>query len=120
MKDYEVGFGRPPRKNQFKPGQSGNPKGRKKGCLTFKQDFNEELSERVLITENGIVFSITKRRLIVKQLINKSVKGDIKAAELTIDLMGKNPPETKTLLKTNKPSTVEEARILVQKILKGE
>ncbi len=26
--DEEVGFGRPPKQHQFKPGQSGNPRGR--------------------------------------------------------------------------------------------
>lgn len=30
QKDYEVGYKRPPREHQFKPGQSGNPKGRPK------------------------------------------------------------------------------------------
>jgi hypothetical protein len=29
-KEYEIGYKKPPRKNQFKPGQSGNPKGRPK------------------------------------------------------------------------------------------
>lgn len=29
--DEDVGYGKPPRRHQFKPGQSGNPKGRKKG-----------------------------------------------------------------------------------------
>lgn len=28
MDDYEIGYCKPPRKYQFKPGQSGNPKGR--------------------------------------------------------------------------------------------
>jgi hypothetical protein len=28
MDDDEVGFGKPPKKHQWKPGQSGNPKGR--------------------------------------------------------------------------------------------
>ena len=27
-KDYDVGYGKPPKSGQFKPGQSGNPKGR--------------------------------------------------------------------------------------------
>ena len=29
---YEVGYGKPPAKNRFKPGQSGNPKGRPRGA----------------------------------------------------------------------------------------
>jgi hypothetical protein len=28
---YKVGYGRPPKATQFKPGKSGNPKGRPKG-----------------------------------------------------------------------------------------
>ena len=28
-KTYDIGYGRPPKKSQFKPGQSGNPRGRK-------------------------------------------------------------------------------------------
>ena len=28
---YEVGYGRPPQHTQFRPGQSGNPAGRRKG-----------------------------------------------------------------------------------------
>ena len=30
-KQYEVGYGKPPKSTQFKPGRSGNPKGRTKG-----------------------------------------------------------------------------------------
>ena len=45
MSDYEVGYGKPPRKSQFKPGQSGNPKGRPKGRKGFSTILVEELSE---------------------------------------------------------------------------
>lgn len=30
--DYEVGYGKPPQQTRFKPGQSGNPRGRPKGA----------------------------------------------------------------------------------------
>src|SRR5262245_37056540 len=36
--DYEVGYGKPPKHGQFKPGQSGNPGGRRKGLRNFKTD----------------------------------------------------------------------------------
>ena len=35
---YEVGYGRPPRHSQFRPGESGNPGGRPKGRRSFKMD----------------------------------------------------------------------------------
>ncbi len=34
--DYRVGNKRPPRHSQFKPGVSGNPKGRRKGSVNLR------------------------------------------------------------------------------------
>ena len=35
---YEVGYGRPPKDSQFRPGQSGNPAGRRKGVRNLMTD----------------------------------------------------------------------------------
>lgn len=90
--DYEVGYGRPPKHTQFKKGQSGNPKGRKKGARGLKTDLRAELGQRVEITENGKQVKLTKQQLMVKQLAAKAVKGDIRAisklADLAIALLG--------------------------------
>lgn len=51
--NYEVGYGKPPKQTQFKPGQSGNPGGRPKGSKNLSTVMNEILSRRVTITENG-------------------------------------------------------------------
>lgn len=42
--DCEVGYGKPPRHSQFKPGQSGNPRGRKKGSRGLRTDLHAELA----------------------------------------------------------------------------
>ena len=39
---YDVGYGKPPASTRFKPGQSGNPKGRPKGANNKKPKLNEE------------------------------------------------------------------------------
>ena len=51
--NYSVGYGRPPEETRFKPGQSGNPKGRSKGSKNFSTHFEEELSQQVTLVENG-------------------------------------------------------------------
>lgn len=85
-KDYEVGFGKPPKSGQFKKGLSGNPRGRKKGARGLKTDLSKELKETVTITENGKPVKISKKRLMVKQLVAKALKGDIRALSKLIDL----------------------------------
>ena len=85
--DYEVGYGKPPQKSQFKKGQSGNQKGRPKGARGLKTDLKAELSERVAITENGKTRNLTKQQLVVKRLTTSAAKGDIRAISKLIDLI---------------------------------
>lgn len=46
---YDVGYGKPPPAHRFKPGQSGNPRGRRKGSKNKLPPANEDrMSEMVL------------------------------------------------------------------------
>jgi hypothetical protein len=49
----EVGRGKPPKAHQFKPGQSGNPGGRKKGSLNTNTVLKRVLESEMDLTENG-------------------------------------------------------------------
>src|SRR5207237_8691001 len=46
-----VGYGRPPSPSRFKPGQSGNPRGRPKGQRNLLSDLRDELAEKIRIRE---------------------------------------------------------------------
>ena len=87
-KEYEIGYGKPPKASQFKPGQSGNPKGRRKGAKGLKSDLRSELAQRVSITENGRAEKLTKQQVVVKQLVAKAAKGDMRAIGLLASLVG--------------------------------
>lgn len=76
---YTVGYGKPPKRTQFKAGQSGNPKGRPKGTHNLATVVEKTLREPVVVNENGRRKEITKREAIGKQLVNKSASGDLAA-----------------------------------------
>ena len=84
--EYEVGFGKPPEQTRFRKGVSGNPRGRPKGALNKKTILGRTLQEKVVITENGKRKRITKREALYKQIVNKGVSGDLKAAVEVIKL----------------------------------
>jgi Family of unknown function (DUF5681) len=86
-KHYEVGYARPPRSGQFTKGQSGNPKGRRKGAKLFVEIVMEALNEKVSINENGSRKMITKREALAKQVANKGATGDLKSIKLLFEIL---------------------------------
>lgn len=87
MADYELGYMKPPKSGQFKPGQSGNPKGRPKGSKNTYKLLDEILNEKVQIVKNGNPIKIPKKLAMLLQAANKAAKGDLKALQILIPLM---------------------------------
>jgi len=75
----DVGYGKPPQHTQFKPGQSGNLKGRPKGTRNLATDLEEELREMVTIREGGKVKKFSKQRIMIKATMANSMKGSVPA-----------------------------------------
>lgn len=70
-KDYEVGHGRPPLATRFKPGQSGNPKGRPKGAKNLSTLALEKLQAKVPVREGGRERRMSKGEIGVTKLVNR-------------------------------------------------
>lgn len=81
---YEVGYGRPPKDTRFKPGQSGNPRGRKKRSTQLPDLIRAELDETIVLKEAGRERRVTKREAIVKQLVALAIKGNTKPLQLIL------------------------------------
>ena len=77
--NYEVGYGRPPKRGRFKPGQSGNPKGRPKGRKNIHTILEETLFRSVTITENGRKRKVPAIEALFLSLLRKSLDGDMRA-----------------------------------------
>jgi len=83
---YAVGYGKPPEQTRFRPGVSGNPRGRPKGSLNIVTVLRKALHERVEVTDKGRVRRISKFELAVTQLVNRAVKGDARATQQILSL----------------------------------
>jgi uncharacterized protein DUF5681 len=84
--DYEVGYRKPPKHSRFQPGRSGNPEGRPKGSKNLKTLFERELSERIVVREDGRAMEISRLHAIVKSWVLRAMKGDAKAMSLLINM----------------------------------
>ena len=66
---YDVGYGKPPAKDQFKPGRSGNPGGRRRGQPTPNEIFMREAARLVKVKRGDTVETITKHEAIIRRLL---------------------------------------------------
>jgi Family of unknown function (DUF5681) len=87
--DDKVGYRKPPARTRFQPGQSGNPNGRPKGSVNLKTDLRSELSEHIRIREGERSLTVSKQRAMLKALVAQALKGDARAANVVLTLVGK-------------------------------
>jgi hypothetical protein len=86
-RDSVVGYGRPPAANRFKPGQSGNPKGRPWRHRNLRTVLEETLNERIAVREGERSRRLTKREALILSIVNNALKCDPKALASLITLM---------------------------------
>src|SRR5208337_3426413 len=92
--EERVGKGRPPRATRFRPGQSGNPRGRPRRARGLGGLLATALREKVEAKENGRKRRLTKLEAAVTQLVNRAAKGDQRATQFVFALLGdeQSPP----------------------------
>jgi hypothetical protein len=88
---YDVGFGRPPPEHRFKPGRSGNPRGRPKGAKNEETILNNLLNRRIEIRQAGRLRKITVLEAMLLKFAEEALKGDAKAATFLLNRY--RPPE---------------------------
>ncbi|MGO9047422.1 MAG: DUF5681 domain-containing protein [Xanthobacteraceae bacterium] len=84
----DVGYGRPPRQHQFRPGQSGNPRGRPRSAKNESTILREILSRKIKNRTGDRVRTISVLEGILLRIADDSLKGDIKSAAFLLNRYG--------------------------------
>jgi hypothetical protein len=101
---YEVGYGKPPAGTRFKAGQSGNPRGRRKGSKNKLPALNEERLKSIIleeayrsikINEGDRQISITMAQAIMRSLAVNAVKGQHRSQRLFSELLSTTESQNK-------------------------
>ena len=95
-RDYEVGYRRPPQHSRFKPGQSANPAGRKKGVANFKTDVENTLQLPVQLSEAGKTKRVSTQQVALSRLKQKALSGDGRALGRALKLAGQLSDEAES------------------------
>jgi Family of unknown function (DUF5681) len=90
---YDVGYGRPPVRSRFQPGQSGNPAGRQKGLPTLNEMVMKEAARLVKVKRGDTVETITKYQGVISRTFQSAMEGDIAAARLLFFWLQPNAPD---------------------------
>ncbi|RZJ45394.1 MAG: hypothetical protein EON87_07590 [Brevundimonas sp.] len=90
-KNYEVGYGRPPRSTRFAAGQSGNPAGRPRGSKNLQTLLAEELEKKVDVVQGGQPLRLSKARVMVIKQVDRAISGSDRAFAAIMKLQGAGP-----------------------------
>jgi hypothetical protein len=92
---YEIGYKKPPRHSRFKPGQSGNSKGRPKKAKSLNTIVREHLTQKVPVrTANGEK-KISRIEAVLHKTLEQAMKGNPRALAELIKLYASAVPEEK-------------------------
>jgi hypothetical protein len=84
--EYKVGYKCPPKNSQFKKGQIANPRGRPRGAKSLSTRVDDALSAEMRVTLGGRAVKMSKREAMVRQHVEKAMRGDLKTFAALVKL----------------------------------
>lgn len=83
--ESEVGYCRPPKRTQFKPGQSGNPKGRPKGAKNEATILRNIFNRQIEMREGGKTRKVSVLEGMLLRFTDDALKGNPKSAAFLLN-----------------------------------
>ena len=111
--DYAVGYRRPPKSTQFKPGTSGNPKGRPKGSRPVGALLQEIIQQKIAVTENGRTRRLPVLEIMLRRLANDAMRGEPRSVKFLLSLFEHYGDSCQTTLQLGE-ILAEDAEILAE------
>lgn len=71
---YEVGYGKPPKANQFRRGRTGNPRGKKLGEENMISAFKRHVQKRVKINDGNRIYTTTLAEAVILKNYNAALQ----------------------------------------------
>lgn len=87
-RDYEVGYGKPPKSGQFKPGRSGNVSGQKRKREAVL-DIDDILDKPVEVSAGGKLKPMEPRKIALLAQIKKARNGNLQALAHVTDKLAR-------------------------------
>lgn len=82
----KVGYRKPPKKNQYKPGQSGNLRGRPRSMHDAKDEARKALLEQVTVEIGGRKLRVTRLNALLLKQFESAEQGNPKAVQNLLKL----------------------------------
>ena len=85
--DYEVGYGKPPREGQFKPGHTRSRGRRSRKAPDVNKVILDEIASTIEIKEGPRTRKVTKLAALIKRLMSKALAGELRALAMLLSLI---------------------------------
>lgn len=82
---YEVGYGKPPKSGQFKPGQSGNPRGRPKKAPAMAEVLDKQLGRELIVSTPEGPQKMPVLEVLIAGQVRKAAAGDTRAVKVLLE-----------------------------------
>lgn len=116
---YEVGYRKPPRHTRFKPGTSGNPRGRPKDAKGLKTIVRETMTAKVPVRTAGGEKKMSRMEAVLHKTVELGMKGNPRALMQIISLYASAVPEAAQPVSSQHPEELSVTDLAMLEELKA-